>query len=72
MSCPKDIPRFEKPLPCGGTPFWDNASDCGYRCMDCFAVIGSIGMPAYCRELLDKENERKIIVKKMGFENETI
>lgn len=33
-------------LPCGGTALFDG--DFSYRCMDCFAVIGSIGQPREC------------------------
>ena len=37
-------------LPCGGTAYWDEASGINYRCEDCGAVLGSIGMPRRCME----------------------
>jgi hypothetical protein len=37
-------------LPCGGTARWDSESDMGYRCMDCFAMLGSVGQPKRCQE----------------------
>ena len=38
-------------LPCGGNAYLDPDSSChSYRCMDCFAVVGSIGQPQSCKE----------------------
>ena len=37
-------------LPCGGTAHFDHSSGIAYRCEDCGAVVGSIGMPSYCRD----------------------
>lgn len=37
-------------LPCGGRARWDFDSDMGYRCEDCFAMLGSIGQPQRCQE----------------------
>lgn len=37
------------PLPCGGTAYWDESSGISYRC-ECGAVVGSIGMPKYCKD----------------------
>jgi hypothetical protein len=39
-------------MPCGGTALFDG--DFSYRCMDCMAVIGSIGQPDHCKEESDK------------------
>jgi hypothetical protein len=37
-------------LPCGGVAYFDQDSGISYRCHSCFAVVGSIGQPAHCRE----------------------
>lgn len=37
-------------LPCGSRAHWDVDSGMGYRCEDCFAVLGSIGQPRRCQE----------------------
>lgn len=39
-----------KYLPCGGVARFDESSGIGYRCEYCWAVVGSIGQPARCRE----------------------
>ena len=41
-------------LPCGGTAYWDEGSGISYRCEDCGAVVGSIGMPKSCKEEAEK------------------
>ena len=42
-------------LPCGGTAFLDEESTIySYRCSSCFAVVGSIGMPKYCKDEMAK------------------
>jgi hypothetical protein len=41
-------------LPCGGTAIFDHGSGCAYRCLDCMAVIGSIGQPRQCKEEAEK------------------
>ena len=41
-------------LPCGGTAYFDESSGISYRCEDCGAVVGSIGMPQYCKDQADK------------------
>ena len=41
------------PLPCGGTAYFDESSGISYRC-ECGAVVGSIGMPQYCKDQADK------------------
>lgn len=35
-------------LPCGNRARWDRESEMGYRCMSCFAMVGSIGQPQHC------------------------
>jgi hypothetical protein len=47
--------------PCGNAARWDYKSGYGYRCMSCFAVLGSIGMPKQCSELY---NETKTCLPK--------
>lgn len=37
-------------LACGATACFDHESGISYRCMDCFAVIGSVGMPQRCKD----------------------
>ena len=46
--------RLEE-MPCGGVPIFDESTGYAYRCDQCFMVIGSIGMPSECKEMLDKE-----------------
>lgn len=43
--------EFNIPLPCGAIGTFDFASGMGYRCTDCFAMWGSIGMPQHCRDI---------------------
>lgn len=50
-------------LLCGATASFDKGSGCSYRCNDCFATVGSIGMPTECKELYDME---KVISKLKG------
>ncbi len=38
-------------LPCGATAYFDEESGCSYRCVHCFATVGSIGQPARCKQL---------------------
>ena len=40
-------------LECGSIASFDTGSGISYRCNTCYAVVGSIGMPAGCRELED-------------------
>jgi hypothetical protein len=55
------VPLILEPLPCGGVPHFDEGSGYAYRCDRCNAVIGSVGMPADCKELFDKkENKLRI------------
>ncbi len=47
-------------LPCGGTAYFDEASGISYRC-ECGAVVGSIGMPAECKEEMVKYENWKTL-----------
>lgn len=48
-------------LLCGSKAYFDHKSGISYRCEDCMAVVGSIGMPRRCKELYDMED----VVKKL-------
>lgn len=37
-------------LPCGGTAIFDESSGISYRCLNCTAVVGSIGQPQECKD----------------------
>lgn len=55
---------FKRPpserLPCGGVAHYEVDSSChSYRCDACFAVVGSIGMPAACAELLRQTKQEE-------------
>jgi hypothetical protein len=39
--------------PCGGRLVFDRASGCGYLCIDCLCVYGSVGMPQACGEKME-------------------
>lgn len=41
-------------LPCGGMAFFDVNSGISYRCEDCGAVVGSIGMNKECYNQIKK------------------
>ena len=41
-------------LPCGGIAYYDENSGISYRCGHCMAVVGSVAMPARCKEEMDK------------------
>jgi hypothetical protein len=41
-------------LPCGGKATFCVEAGYGYRCMDCMAVVGSIGQPKRCKEEAEK------------------
>lgn len=55
-------PETLPPLPCGGTPTWDYDSGYAYRCSNCLAVVGSLGMPGQCKDLYDQKLERDKIL----------
>lgn len=51
-------------LPCGGTAYTDSDSNIGANiCMDCLSVVGSIGMPKKCKELLDREKDEEDAIR---------
>jgi hypothetical protein len=53
--------------PCGGTALFDG--DYSYRCMDCMAVIGSMGQPNSCKQEAKKyENWRELGGKGWDYE----
>ena len=64
------LPLYLDTLPCGGRPRWDKGSAAGYRCETCGAMLGSIGMPKECHDMLQDEKERELVMKKIGFKNE--
>lgn len=43
-------------LLCGSSAYFDEGSGIGYRCEECMAMVGSIGMPRSCKELYDMED----------------
>mgnify|MGYP006282751199 CR=1 FL=1 len=49
------------PLPCGGVPVFDEGSGYSYRCDACGAVVGSLGMPATCKEAWHEEMEKEMM-----------
>ncbi len=47
-------------LPCGAEAFQDaETNEYSYRCKECFCIVGSVGMPRSCRELLEKERDER-------------
>lgn len=48
-------------LPCGSKAYYDIDSGIAFRCSTCNAVVGSIGMPRDCKELLDMEESVNIL-----------
>jgi len=60
-------PMYGEIMPCGGVPTFDHESSCySYRCDQCFAVVGSVGMPGHCKELWDNEIKEKEVFEKLG------
>lgn len=41
--------------PCGATAYFDIGSGIGYRCEECMAIIGSMGMPRECKDLMEMD-----------------
>jgi len=41
-------------LPCGGKAEFDYGAGYGYRCLDCMAVVGSMGQSSHCKEEAEK------------------
>jgi hypothetical protein len=48
------VPAEIKTL-CGHIAEFDFSSMCGYRCTNCMAIIGSMGMPLQCEQLYEQE-----------------
>jgi hypothetical protein len=54
--------------PCGGVALFDG--DYSYRCMDCFAVIGSMGQPQSCKDEAAKyDNWKELGGKGWDYDN---
>lgn len=49
-------------LPCGAKASFDKQSGISHRCTSYFAVVGSIGMPTGCRELMDEHDVTELSV----------
>lgn len=42
-------------MPCGSFAIFDTESSTyGYRCQTCFSIVGSIGEPSHCKEIMNK------------------
>lgn len=41
--------------PCGAIAYFDEGSGIGYRCEECMAIIGSIGMQRECKDLMEMD-----------------
>jgi hypothetical protein len=54
-------------LLCGGEAVIetdDCGEPCGERCIDCLCVVGSIGMPAHCKSVFEKEEIWRVLKRK--------
>lgn len=55
--------REEQPsyvdAPCGARAVFDYDTGIGYRCLDCFCILGSVGQPRICQEIADKARKAK-------------
>lgn len=61
------VPDTGKMLPCGGVPRFDPRSDTySYRCDQCFAVVGSVGMPRDCAEMWQVEKDLDEMQRKIS------
>lgn len=60
----KLVPSYK--LPCGGTAHFDYESGISHRCDQCFAVVGSMGMPSECASMLRDEREKEQIRKALN------
>ena len=58
-------PVVPKPivLLCGSKAYFDYGSGISYRCAECGATVGSVGMPSRCKELYEME---KVVDKLKG------
>ena len=48
-------------LLCGSTASFDNGSGISYRCNECMATVGSVGMPKRCKDLYDMERVVEVL-----------
>jgi hypothetical protein len=48
------LTELHRYLPCGSRATFDHSNGMSYRCDDCMAIVGSIGMPGECRSEMDK------------------
>ena len=48
-------------LPCGGAAHFDDESGISYRCLNCLAVVGSIGMPKHCKDITEQWEMQKVL-----------
>lgn len=48
-------------LPCGSRAVFDESSGISYRCENCWAVVGSIGQPQYCKDEAKKWDSWKAL-----------
>jgi len=57
-------------IPCGGETHFDEDSGYSYRCWSCMAIVGSVGMPSRCKQLMDENvtSEEELFKKRLGFE----
>lgn len=58
------FPRYTE-LPCGSMAQYDEGAGYGYRCEDCLAVVGSIGMPRSCAILLTEQASMTQVINKL-------
>ncbi len=42
-------------LLCGSLASFDHNSGISYRCNNCFATVGSVGMPKQCKEIYEMQ-----------------
>ena len=56
------LSRFTE-TPCGAHAEFDYGSGMGYRCTKCGAMIGSIGMPRDCYQIMITEQEKEKVWK---------
>lgn len=60
-----DVPNRITTL-CGSIAEFDESSGISYRCTECMAVIGSVGMPRECKEIYEMQ---EVIDKLKGPQN---
>jgi len=64
------VPTYQY-LPCGNRATFDYASGMSYRCETCWAVVGSIGQPAECREEAKKYDVLQALGSKAYWDYDT-